>query len=142
MEGALGNFLTIRPITLLPALEVAFKGSHAKEVQLMIESPLFQAYALGFPLGEESPPALVAKGEYASAEHIVMIARRHGIPVVEKPELCAALEPIPIDASIPQKLFEAAAALLVEIGALRAQSGRLERKEARDGPPRLKRGSP
>ncbi len=86
------------------------------------ESP-FQAFALGFPEGEENPPAVVARGEYTAAEYMIAVARKYGIPVMEKPELCVALEPLPLDESIPQKLFEAAAALLVEIGVLRAKSG-------------------
>ena len=50
---------------------------------------------------------------------MVAVARANGIPVVEKPELCEALVSVELDQSIPQKLFEAAAALLVEIGVLK-----------------------
>lgn len=89
----------------------------------MAESNLFQAVALGFPSGEESPPAVVARGEYALADYMVAVARAHGVTVVEKPDLCEALAPVELDQSIPQKLFEAAAALLVEIGVLRQGSG-------------------
>ena len=85
----------------------------------MAESNVFQAVALGFPSGEESPPAVVARGEYALADYMVAVARANGIPVVEKPELCEALVSVELDQSIPQKLFEAAAALLVEIGVLK-----------------------
>jgi flagellar biosynthesis protein len=92
----------------------------------MSERGLFQAFALDLPAGDDSAPVVVARGEYASAEHMVAVAKKYGIPVVEKPELCAALEPLSLDESIPQKLFEAAAALLVEIGVLRAQSGHSE----------------
>ena len=84
----------------------------------MARSNLFQAVALGFPEGEESPPAVVAKGEFDMAAHMVAVATKYGIPVVERPELCEALQEVDIDQSIPQQLFEAAAALLVEIGIL------------------------
>lgn len=85
----------------------------------MAESNVFQAVALGFPSGEESPPTVVARGEYALGDFMVAVARANGIPVVEKPELCEALVSVELDQSIPQKLFEAAAALLVEIGVLK-----------------------
>jgi type III secretion system FlhB-like substrate exporter len=84
----------------------------------MTRRDLFQAVALGFPEGDESPPAVVAKGEFDMAAHMVAVATKYGIPVVERPELCEALHDVDIDQSIPQQLFEAAAALLVEIGIL------------------------
>lgn len=88
----------------------------------MKRNDLFQAVALGFPDGNESPPTVVAKGEFDMAAHMVAVATKYGIPVVERPELCEALHDVEIDQSIPQQLFEAAAALLVEIGILRGRS--------------------
>lgn len=82
----------------------------------------FQAFALDLPNGAESPPILAARGEYSLADHIVACARKHGIPIVEKPEMCAALEDIELDTEIPVELFEAAAAILAEVGALRLPS--------------------
>jgi flagellar biosynthesis protein len=78
----------------------------------------FQAFALGLPSGLEAPPILTARGEYDSADHIVACARRFGVPVVERPEMCVALSELELDAEIPVELFEAAAALLAEIGAI------------------------
>jgi type III secretion system FlhB-like substrate exporter len=52
---------------------------------------------------------------------MVEVARRYGIPVVEKPEMCALLDDVEVGTSIPESLFRAAAALLVEIGVLRAR---------------------
>ena len=86
---------------------------------IMTKKDLFQAVALGFPDGGESPPAVMARGEFDLAAYMVSVARKYGIPVVEKPELCGALEGVEVGQTIPQKLFEAAAALLVEIGVLR-----------------------
>ena len=82
----------------------------------MKKNDLFQAFALGLPEGEDSPPALVARGEFDMAAFMVSVARRYGIPVVERPEMCETLESIDVGQSIPEKLFEAAAALLVELG--------------------------
>lgn len=84
----------------------------------MSKNDLFQAFALGFPNGDDAPPAVVARGEFDMAAFMVSVARKHGIPVVEKPEMCAMLEEIEVGQSIPERLFEAAAALLVELGVL------------------------
>jgi flagellar biosynthesis protein len=81
-------------------------------------STYFRAFALGLPSGLEAPPRLSARGEYDLADHIVACARRCGVPVVERPEMCAALSELAVDEEIPVELFEAAAALLAEIGAL------------------------
>lgn len=85
----------------------------------------YRAVALGFSEddGEEGPPILNARGERLVAETIVAIARRNGIPVVERPEFVEALDDVPVDSSIPRRLFEAAAALLAEVGALASVRG-------------------
>ena len=83
----------------------------------MPEYRVFQAFALGFPEGDGSPPSVVARGEFNAAEFMVAVARKYGIPIVEKPEMCGMLEELEVGQSIPESLFEAAAALLVEIGA-------------------------
>jgi flagellar biosynthesis protein len=81
-------------------------------------STYFQAFALGFPDGEDAPPALTARGEYGLADEIVRIARRFGVPVVEREEIAESLAPLELDQPIPPELFEVAAALLVEVGAM------------------------
>lgn len=84
----------------------------------MSQSKIFQAFALGLPRGESSPPTLVARGEFDAADFMVSVARKYGVPIVERPEMCGMLEEIEVGESIPESLFEAAAALLVEIGVL------------------------
>ena len=84
----------------------------------MSNKDLFQAFALGFPHGDQAPPAVVVRGEFDMAAFMVSVARKHGIPVVEKPEMCSMLEEVEVRESIPERLFEAAAALLVELGVL------------------------
>jgi flagellar biosynthesis protein len=79
----------------------------------------FQAFALDLPKGAESPPVLSARGEYDLANHIVACAKKHGIPIVERPEVCSMLENLDIDQEIPQELFDAAAAILAEVGAIK-----------------------
>jgi len=83
-----------------------------------VKNKYFQAFALDLPNGEQSPPVLSARGEYDLANFMVACARKYGIPVVEKPEVCSALEDVEVDTEIPVELFEAAAAILAEVGAL------------------------
>jgi flagellar biosynthesis protein len=78
----------------------------------------FQAFALDISKSNVAPPVLSARGEYDLANFIVHCARKYGVPVVERPELCSALEDLDVDQQIPVELFEAAAALLVEVGAI------------------------
>jgi flagellar biosynthesis protein len=84
----------------------------------MTTKKIVQAFALGFPSGEDAPPTVVARGDFDIAGHMVEVARRYGIPVVERPEMCSLLADIEVGVSIPESLFKAAAALLVEIGVL------------------------
>jgi flagellar biosynthesis protein len=79
---------------------------------------IFQAFALELSEEDEAPPKLSARGEYELAQHIVACARRHNIPIVERPELCSALEALEVDEQIPPDLFKAAAIILAEVGAL------------------------
>jgi flagellar biosynthesis protein len=77
-----------------------------------------QAFALDFPHGESSPPSLVARGEFDTAHFMVSVARKYGVPIVEREEMCGMLEDVQVGQSIPRRLYEAAAAILVEIGAI------------------------
>ena len=77
-----------------------------------------EAIGLGFDSSDDGPPSVTAYGELDRAAHVVALARRYGVPVVEKPELCSALSGVAIDEKIPAELFEAAAAVLAEVGAL------------------------
>jgi flagellar biosynthesis protein len=83
-----------------------------------------RAVALGFTdeTDGESPPVVNARGDLLVAETIIAIARRNGIPVEERGELVEALDDVPVDATIPARLFRAAAALLAEVGALARRS--------------------
>lgn len=84
----------------------------------MDKRDIFQAFALEVSADTESPPRLAAKGDYDLARHIVACAKKHGIPIVERPEVCEALDALDIDQQIPAELFEIAAAILAEVGAL------------------------
>jgi flagellar biosynthesis protein len=78
----------------------------------------FKAAALSLNAIPGSAPYLAACGEHEIANYIVECARKFGIPVVEKPELCDALSELEIEEEIPPELYEIAAAVLQEVGAL------------------------
>lgn len=65
--------------------------------------------------GGSQTPKVEIRGDDLMADDVVKIARRFGIPVVEKPELARALSSVEIDSEIPEELFEAVAATLNEI---------------------------
>lgn len=79
---------------------------------------IFQAFALSVPDIDNTPPTLSARGDFELAQHIVDCARKHGIPIVERPQVCASLEALDLDQQIPVALFKVAAAILAEVGAL------------------------
>ena len=78
----------------------------------------YQAFALALPAGQDNPPVLSARGEYKIANFIVACAKKYGVPIVERADLCSALQNVELDTEIPTELFEAAAAILREIGAI------------------------
>jgi len=63
----------------------------------------------------DAAPRLVAKGEGLLADRILELARRHGIPVEQDPDLLAALQPLDVDTLIPPELFKAVAVMLASL---------------------------
>ena len=70
------------------------------------------AIGLEYDPNERGAPLVGVKGEYLSADEIVKIARRYGVPIIEKPALAKALRPLELEQQIPDELFEAVAAVL------------------------------
>ena len=60
-------------------------------------------------------PRLMAKGEGALAERILELARQHGIPIEQNPDLLAALAPLDVNNVLPPELFQAVAILLAAL---------------------------
>ena len=73
------------------------------------------AVALEYDPRTADAPSVSAKGEYLNADEVVKIARRYGVPVVERPALARALLALDLDQPIPQDMFEAVAAVLHEV---------------------------
>lgn len=73
------------------------------------------AIALEYKGNQDETPKISLKEENLSADELVKLAQRYGIPVVDRPELVAALKSLEVDQEIPEEMYEAIAALLNEI---------------------------
>lgn len=71
-----------------------------------------RAVALRYNPGEDSAPRLVAKGRGHLAERIIALAREHGIPIQEDPDLVELLAVIEVGDLVPEELYGAVAEIL------------------------------
>ena len=71
-----------------------------------------RAAALRYVPGESSAPAILATGEGQLAERIIALAREHGIPIHENPDLVRLLAQLPPDTTIPPELYVAVAEVI------------------------------
>ena len=71
-----------------------------------------RAAALRYVPGESDVPAVVATGEGQLAERIIALAREHGIPIHESPDLVRLLTQLPPDTAIPPELYRAVAEVI------------------------------
>ncbi len=74
--------------------------------------PRRRAAALRYVAGETPAPAVVATGEGELAERIIALAREHGIPIHESPDLVRLLTRLPPDTAIPSELYRAVAEVI------------------------------
>ena len=63
----------------------------------------------------DAAPRLVAKGEGLLADRILQLAKQHGIPVEQDPDLLAVLAPLDVDRVLPPELFKAVAVMLAAL---------------------------
>lgn len=59
-----------------------------------------------------SAPRITAKGEGKIAEQIFRIAKEHGVPLENDPQLAAILSQIPVGDEIPETLYRAIAEVI------------------------------
>jgi flagellar biosynthesis protein len=57
-------------------------------------------------------PRVTAKGRAEVAERIVALAREHGVPLQDEPELAAVLAQVPLGDEIPELLYRAVAEVI------------------------------
>jgi flagellar biosynthesis protein FlhB len=80
---------------------------------VVVTNPTHLAVALLFEAGRMNAPRVVAKGEGFVAKRIVALARKHGVPVMERKSLAQALyKTVKVDADIPVALYLVVAELL------------------------------
>ncbi|MCW8881091.1 MAG: EscU/YscU/HrcU family type III secretion system export apparatus switch protein [Sedimenticola sp.] len=60
----------------------------------------------------ENAPRVTAKGEGKIAEQIFAIAKEHGVPLENDPQLTAILSQIPLGDEIPEALYRAIAEVI------------------------------
>lgn len=86
------------------------------EATVVITNPTHLAVALKYDAGKMAAPRVVAKGAGHIAKRIVMLARRHGVPVVERKPLAQALfKTVKVDREIPMGLYFLVAELLAYV---------------------------
>jgi flagellar biosynthesis protein len=69
------------------------------------------AVALKYEEGHQAPK-VTAKGKGITAEQILEIAEKHGIPLQNEPELARILAQVPLGDEIPQELYVAVAEVI------------------------------
>ncbi len=68
--------------------------------------------AVALEYDHETTPRVTAIGQGDIAEKMQDLARHHGVPLVENPQLAAALSKLPLDQEIPEQLYRAVAEVL------------------------------
>ena len=77
-----------------------------------------KAVALRYRPDADAAPRVAAKGSGRVAEKIIELARQHGIPVKDDPDLIEVLSKLEIEAEIPPTVYVAVAELLAFVYSL------------------------
>jgi flagellar biosynthesis protein len=76
------------------------------------DNPHKPPLAVALEYDKVAAPRVTAIGQGELAHRLTEIARHHGVPLVENPQLAAALAKLPLDQEIPEKLYRAVAEVL------------------------------
>lgn len=71
-----------------------------------------KAVALGYDLGKDQAPKVLAKGEGEMAKQIIKVAKEHGIEIREDANLVEILSALELDDFIPLEAYTAVADIL------------------------------
>ena len=77
-----------------------------------------QAVALRYRPDKDASPRVAAKGSGRVAEKIIELARKHGIPVKDDPDLLEVLSKLEIEEEVPPTVYVAVAELLAFVYSL------------------------
>ncbi len=86
-----------------------------------------RAVALAYDSPKDRAPKVSAKGSGLIAEKILQLAKKHGIPIHEDPEMVNLLSRLDIEEEIPPELYVAIAEILAFIYSV---NKRLKEKKA------------
>ena len=82
-----------------------------------------KAVALKYKPGDDHAPRVTAKGTGRLAERIIEMARKHGIPVKDDPDLVEVLSRLDLHDQIPPELYVVVAELLAFVYRLNQRKG-------------------
>lgn len=71
-----------------------------------------RAVALRYDATRDGAPKVVAKGKGRTADMILALAKKNGVPVRQDPNLVQVLSRLKIDQEIPPEVYRAVAAIL------------------------------
>jgi flagellar biosynthesis protein len=81
-----------------------------------MQKKLFRrAIGLQYNGEDDKAPEVTVKGDALDADQIVALAKRYGVPVVERSELARALDLVEQGEAIPESLYKAVAIVLAEL---------------------------
>jgi flagellar biosynthetic protein FlhB len=93
------------------------------KASVVITNPTHLAVALQYESGKMPAPKVIAKGAGHIAKRIVRLARRYGVPVVERKPLAQALyKSVKVDREIPLGLYFVVAELLAYVYKLKGNA--------------------
>ena len=78
----------------------------------MSERPNVLAVALRYDKSKDSAPRVVATGRGWLGQKIIDVAREHGVPLEQNPDLAEALSTLELDEEIPEQLYRVVAQIL------------------------------
>ena len=87
--------------------------SSVPQADVVITNPTHFAVALRYDLAIADAPVVVAKGQDFLARRIKEVAEQNGVEIVENKPLARMLyHNVPLDAKIPEELYQAVAEVL------------------------------
>jgi flagellar biosynthesis protein FlhB len=90
--------------------------AEVKQADVVLVNPTEYAVALRYSADKERAPRVLAKGRLAAAAHIRELARKAGIPILERPPLTRLIyKLVPEGREIPAQLYQAVAEVLAYI---------------------------
>jgi flagellar biosynthesis protein len=85
--------------------------------------PPLRAVALRYTPGQDEAPRLTAKGRGPVAEKILALARQHGVPIRQDPNLVQVLARLDLEQQIPPDVYRAVAEILAFVYRLSLEKG-------------------